>query len=72
MNKSFRVCVSISRLFTLLAVCGSAMAATYTGIDCPDSIETESRAINDRGDIVGTCTDATALTAIGCARAYSS
>lgn len=41
----------------LLTLSGSAMAVTYEGIDCPDSISTEARAINDRGDIVGFCGD---------------
>ncbi len=55
MRRSSKVCGS---LFILLALTGSATAATYEGIDCPDSIYTAALAINDRGDIVGTCTDA--------------
>ena len=58
MRRSFKACGSIGPLFMLLALSGSAMAATYTGIDCPDSSLTQARAINDRGDIVGICEDA--------------
>jgi probable HAF family extracellular repeat protein len=36
----------------------SALAQTYTAIDCPESFETLARGINDRGDIVGVCEDA--------------
>jgi probable HAF family extracellular repeat protein len=39
----------------------AAMAETYEPIDCPDSFSTEARGINDRGDIVGICEDATGV-----------
>jgi hypothetical protein len=58
MKRLFKACGSIWSLFMLLALSGPAMAATYTGIDCPDSFGTEPRGINDRGDIVGVCDDA--------------
>ena len=58
MGRSFKACGSIGPLYMLLAVSGSSMAATYTGIDCPDSFQTQARGINDRGDIVGLCRDA--------------
>jgi uncharacterized membrane protein len=44
-------------LLTLSPV--AALVETYEAIDCPDSFHTEARSINDRGDIVGICEDAT-------------
>ena len=61
MRRLFKACGSIWPLFMLLALSGPAMAATYTGIDCPDSVYTEARGINDRGDIVGNCEDANGI-----------
>ena len=61
MKRLFKACGSIWSLIMLLALSGPAMAATYTGIDCPDSIYTDARAINDRGDIVGNCEDASGI-----------
>ena len=58
MRRLFKACGS---LLILLALSGPARAATYTGIDCPDSIYTDARAINDRGDIVGNCEDASGI-----------
>ena len=34
------------------------LAQTYTTIDCPDAVSTLASAINERGEIVGTCEDA--------------
>jgi uncharacterized membrane protein len=42
----------------LMLSSAAAFAETYEGIDCPDSLRTEARSINDRGDIVGICEDA--------------
>ena len=40
---------------------GAVLAQTYTTIDCPDSVFTGPRSINDRGEIVGVCEDATGV-----------
>jgi uncharacterized membrane protein len=60
MNKTWKAYGLIWPLFIfmLLALSGPAIAATYTPIDCPDSISGSAYKINDRGDIVGTCSDA--------------
>jgi uncharacterized membrane protein len=36
----------------------AAFADTYETVDCPDSLSTEARSINDRGDVAGICEDA--------------
>ena len=48
-------------LLAFLTVSPAALAETYESIDCPDSFYTEARSINDRGDIVGICEDASGL-----------
>ena len=48
-------------LLALLILGPVAMAETYEAIDCPDSFGTEARGINDRGDIVGICEDASGV-----------
>ncbi|MGH8865494.1 MAG: hypothetical protein ACREVZ_12735, partial [Burkholderiales bacterium] len=46
-------------LLALLALSpAGALGATYEGIDCPEADSTDAHAINDRGDIVGSCADA--------------
>ena len=45
-------------LLALLSAAPAALPETYEAIDCPDSFGTEARGINDRGDIVGICEDA--------------
>jgi uncharacterized membrane protein len=45
-------------LLILLALGPAALAENYETIDCPDSLSTQARGINDHGDIVGICEDA--------------
>jgi uncharacterized membrane protein len=48
-------------LVLLMTLGQSALAQTYTAIDCPFSFSTLARGINDRGDIVGFCEDVNGL-----------
>ncbi len=45
-------------LLVFLTLAQSALAQTYTAIDCPDAFLTQARGFNDRGDVVGNCDDA--------------
>lgn len=54
-------CWPLWPVLALMTLTQSALAQTYTAIDCPFSISTLARGINDRGDITGFCEDVNGL-----------